>query len=155
MNGRDAEIRVGAATSLRDELLARGWPTSIDVGSVNSSRALNLGEWAKDKRDAGELLGVWSESEHTYRHPIFQFDANGHLDPQVKDLLSAMATVAEFAPTNDVGGWHRAFWLHGTSLGLAGVDGRPAVPADLFRVDPYRVISFARRSTQDDLNGLW
>lgn len=142
-----------AANALRDELLARGWPTSVDVGRANGSRA-NSEQWAKGKRNTGELLGVWSESEHTYRHPDFQFDAQGHLDPRVKDLLAALANVKEFKPANDQGGWQRAIWLHGTALGLAGSDGQPAVPADLFRIDPARVIAFVG-ITDAELDGLW
>lgn len=153
MNTQPAETSSEAATALRDELLDRGWPTSVDVGRANGCRA-NPGQWAKEKRGAGELIGVWSESEHTYRHPAFQFDAQGHLDPRVKDLLAALAAVKEFKPANDQGGWHRAIWLHGTVLGLAGCDGQPAVPADLFRIDPERVIEFAGK-TSVNLDGLW
>lgn len=146
---------VDTASALRDMLLARGWPTSVDVGRANGAGVGDLGQWAKDKRDAGELLGVWSATEHTYRHPSFQFDAHGRLNLRVKQLLAALATVDEFKPVNDKGGWRRAFWLHGKAPGLPGADRWPAVPADLFQVDPARVIAFACKASDSDLNGLW
>ncbi|OHE89216.1 MAG: hypothetical protein A2213_09305 [Lysobacterales bacterium RIFOXYA1_FULL_68_6] len=43
----------------RDELLALGWPTSAEVGQANDSQTAAPALWAKTKRDAGELLGVW------------------------------------------------------------------------------------------------
>ena len=154
VNTQRAKSSVEAANALRDELLARDWPTSLDVGQANGHLDSDAGQWAKDKRDAGELLGVWSASERTYRHPEFQFDAAGHLNPRVKDLLAALANVPELRPGSDEGGWHRAFWLHGTALSLAGADGQPAVPAHLFRIDPECVIAFVRKSVDVD-QGAW
>ncbi|RDD79726.1 hypothetical protein DVJ77_20845 [Dyella tabacisoli] len=140
-----------AAAALRDELLARDWPTSDAVGHANGAN----GQWAKDKRAAGELLGVWSANERTYRHPSFQFDASGILRPPVRDLLIALATHADFTPEADTGGWRRAFWLHGATLALAGSDGAPRVAADVFIVDPEAVICAARKDVDADPQERW
>jgi hypothetical protein len=146
---------VEASAAWRDALLALRWPTSEAVGRANGSKATNKGQWAKDKRDAGELLGVWSASERTYRHPSFQFDASGLLHPRVRELLAALATRADFAAIADPGGWRRAFWLHGASLALAGADGAARVPAEVFPKDPDAVIRAARKDAEADLHAAW
>lgn len=144
-----------AAAALRDELLARHWPTSVEVGRANGSRSANKAQWAKDKRDAGELLGVWSAAERSYRHPPFQFNAEGVLRPKVKDLLTALAAIPDFASTNDDGGWRKAFWLHGATLALAGPDGAARVPAEVFPTDPDAVIAAVRKDAEVDANASW
>ncbi|OZB62760.1 MAG: hypothetical protein B7X39_20900 [Lysobacterales bacterium 14-68-21] len=130
-----------ASEALRRELLARGWPTSQEVGHANANESDTGALWAKDKRDRGELLGVWSAEEHGYRHPSFQFTSEGRLLPQVKDLLAAMAEHPDFQPDNDPGGWARAFWLHGATFAVAGSDQRARVPAEVFVEDPEIVIA--------------
>jgi len=144
-----------AAIELRDELLARGWPTSAEVGAANGSRSVNKGQWAKTKRDEGELLGVWSASERTYRHPVFQFHADGSLRPRLKELLDALATHADFSAEADAGGWRRAFWLHGASYALAGADGQPRVPAEVFVTEPDRVIRAACKDAEAGPHESW
>lgn len=144
-----------AAATFRDELLALGWPTSAEVGRANDSHAADPARWAKTKRDAGELLGVWSPSDQTYRHPSFQFYADGTLRPRIQELLVALAESLDFAPDKDPSGWRRAFWLCGSSYGLAGSDGAPRAAADVFLEDPESVIQLARRQADRDPNLYW
>lgn len=144
-----------AAEALRQALLAKGWPTSVEVGRANGSQSVNKAQWAKDKRDAGELLGVWSASERAYRHPSFQFTTDGLLLPRVKDLLDALASNPDFAPANDPGGWRKAFWLHGATLALPGPDGTARVPAEVFAKDPDAVVAAARMDAEGDPNAAW
>jgi len=100
------------AVAAQNELLARGWPTSAEVGCANSSQLDDPAQWAKNKRDGGRLLGVWSPAENTWRHPDFQFLSNGYLNPRVEELLNALALHPDFKAGKDRGGWHRAFWLY-------------------------------------------
>lgn len=142
--------------ALRDELLARGWPTSLEVGLANGGGLDNPAQWTKIKRDAGELLGVWPPpAENTWRHPDFQFLPDGRLNPCVKDLLDALALHPELAADQDRGGWRRAFWLHGATRGLATPDWPPRIAAEVFPEDPDAVIAFARKDAQIDPNGVW
>lgn len=144
-----------AAAALRDELLTRGWPTSEEVGRANHSHAANPARWAKTKRDRGELLGVWSATDRTYRHPSFQFYADGTLRPRTRELLLALAEIPDFAPSADPGGWRRAFWLHGSSYALAGADGQPRAAADVFLEDPESVLQSVREEASQDPNSSW
>jgi len=143
-----------AAAQLRDEMLQRGWPTSAQVGLAHGSKAGNAAQWAADKRAAGELLGVWSANERTYRHPEFQF-VHGQLHPKVRELLAALALQPSLSAKHDPGGWRRAFWLHGTTPDLADPFGQPRTPAGCFMEDPDAVIALARKEAEVDLNAQW
>jgi len=92
-----------AAVAVQNELLALGWPTSAEVGRANGSQLDGPTQWAKDKRDTGELLGVWSPAENAGRHPDFQFLPNGHLNPRVKELLNALALHPDLKSDGDRG----------------------------------------------------
>lgn len=144
-----------ASAALRDELLGLGWPTSAEVGESHGSKAGNKGQWAKDRRDRGELFGVWSANERTFRHPSFQFDETGAIRPYVKELISALSANPDFTPEADKGGWRRAFWLHGSTLALAGPDGAARAPADVFVTEPTAVIEAARAMAEADTNDAW
>lgn len=144
-----------ASAALRDQLLGLGWPTSADVGASHGSKAGNRGQWAKDRRDRGELFGVWSPNERTFRHPTFQFDETGAIRPLVKELIAAMAANPEFAPDVDKGGWRRAFWLYGPTLTLAGANGAARTPADVFASEPGAVIQAARATSEAMSNDAW
>ena len=144
-----------AAAALRDELLALGWPTSAEVGQANDSRAVNPATWAKTKRDAGELLGVWSAKDQTYRHPSFQFEADGTLRPRIHELLVALAEIPEYESKADPSGWRRAFWLYGSTSALAGPDGARRAAADVFVEEPDLVIQWAHRTAHVDPNLCW
>ena len=144
-----------AAVAAQNELLARGWPTSAEVSHANGSQFDNPAQWAKNKRHAGELLGVWSPAENTWRYPDFQFLPDGRLNPRVKELLSALALHPDFKADKDIGGWHRAFWLHGATWALAGPDGQPRVAAEVFLEDPDTVIAHAIKDACIGSNDLW
>jgi len=144
-----------ASAALRDELLGLGWPTSAEVGESHGSKAGNKGQWAKDRRDRGELFGVWSATERTFRHPTFQFDETGAIRPLVKELISALSANPEFAPAADKGGWRRAFWLYGPTLALAGANGAARRPADVFVTEPAAVIQAARATSETGTDDAW
>lgn len=144
-----------AAAAVQNELLARGWPTSAEVGRANGSELDNSAQWAKNKRDTSELFGVWSPAENTWRYPDFQFLPNGRLNPRVKELLNALDLHPDFKADMDRGGWQRAFWLHGATRGLAGPDGRPRIAAEVFPKDPDAVIALARKEAHLDPNDIW
>lgn len=145
-----------AAIRLQQEFIARGWPTSVEVGKANGSgSSTNPAQWANDRRDAGELLGAWSPQERTYRHPDFQFDRHGRLKPAVKELLAALAEHADLTAEADKTGWHRVFWMYGTVRGLADKDGSPRSAAELFAQHPKMVIAFARKDAVVDINEIW
>jgi len=144
-----------AALTAQNELLARGWPTSSQVGRANGSQRDDPSQWAKNKRNAGDLLGVWSPTENTWRYPDFQLLSNGSLNPRVKELLNALALHPDFKADKDRGGWHRAFWLYGATWGLAGPDGRPRTAAEVFLEDPDAVIAFAIKDAHIDPNDVW
>lgn len=64
-----------------------------------------------DLRRAGEIFGVWHKEAAAFVYPRFQFE------PQVsaasrRHLLSLLASLVGFVPTDDPGGWRRAFWLY-------------------------------------------
>jgi len=144
-----------AVVELRDKLLALGWPTSAEVGAANDSQAADPARWAKTKRDAGELLGVWSPADHTYRHPNFQFCADGTLRPRIGELLAALAEIPDYKPEADPTGWRRTFWLYGSSSPPTGADGPPLVTADVFVEDPDLVLQWARKLADFDPNLCW
>jgi len=144
-----------AAAAIRNELLARGWPTSTEVGLANGKSVIDSATWAKSKRNSGELLGVWSAADQTYRHPSFQFFADGVLRPRIRELLVALAESPECSEDADPSGWRRAFCLHGSSYGLLGAHGEPRAAADVFPEDPESVIQWARRRAEEDPNSYW
>lgn len=145
-----------AAIHLQHEFIARGWPTSVEVGLANGGGSTTTpAQWASDRRNAGALLGAWSPRERTYRHPDFQFDKEGHLKPAVKDLLAALATHADLTEEADKTGWHRVFWMYGTVRDVADVDGNPRSAAEVFATDPSTVIASARKDAVVDVNDVW
>lgn len=105
-------VQTNPAEGRRVTLLALGWPTSTAVGQANGSTSSNPGQWAKDARDAGRLLGVWDQEKRTFRHPDFQFAADGSLLPDVRELLAALAEHPDRTATADANGWRRAYWLY-------------------------------------------
>jgi hypothetical protein len=143
------------AVAAQNELLARGWPTSAEVGRANGGQFDNPAQWAKNKRDAGELLGVWSPADNTWRYPDFQFLPDGRLNSRVKELLNALELHPDFNADKDRGGWHRTFWLHRATRGLAGPDGRPCIAAEVCLEDPDAVIAFAIKDAHMDPNDIW
>ncbi|WP_458788730.1 hypothetical protein [Dyella jiangningensis] len=134
-----------AAIEIRDELLRLHWPNSISVAQRNGVEAGNGAQWARDKRRAGELLGVWSAPAREFVHPDFQFDQYGQLrHAEVRALLAALAFCEDFTQEADRGGWRRAFWLYGKSSELLDGAGEMQAPAERFATDPAVVIELAR-----------
>jgi len=43
-----------------------GWLASAEVGRANGNQLDDLAEWPKNKRDAGERLGLWFPAENTW-----------------------------------------------------------------------------------------
>jgi hypothetical protein len=125
--------------ALLDQLLARDWPNSAEVGSqLGSASTTNAAQYASQLRAQNKLFGVWSTTDRTYRHPMFQFDVAGQVLPGVPDLLAALAD------PEDTRGWRRVLWLYGPRDELSGptsVEARS--PADVFAEDPERVIALA------------
>lgn len=149
------------ALALRDELLARGWPTSAQVAQALGSRAGNAAQYAAKKRAEGKLFGVWSLKDNTFVHPDFQLDASHQLHPAIPALLHALARLPGLSDKEDAGGWRRAFWLYGATPALSeralgtGLDEAPRTPAEVFRSDPDAVIALADTDAARDPNAQW
>jgi len=120
-----------AAARRREDLLARGWPTSIAVGEALG--ASNPAQFVAELRAAGALLGAWSAPQGTFVHPDCQFDPSGNPLPVMRELLSILPS------SGDEGGWRRTFWLYGERDALGGL-----APADLLRSDARQVLELAR-----------
>lgn len=144
-----------AAAAYRDELLALGWPTSAEVGQANDSQTDDPALWAKTRRDAGDLLGVWDPAKNAWRHPSFQFGADGTLRPRVGELLAALAEIPEYKPEADPSGWRRAFWLYSSISPPTGAGGALRVKAEVFVEDPDRIIQLAGELAVFDPNLYW
>jgi hypothetical protein len=107
-----AAIQTDPADARRATLLALGWPTSTEAGQRAGTTSRNPGQWAKDKRDARQLLGVWDEAKRTYRYPEFQFADDGTVRAEVKELLATMAEHPRWTEQTDLNGWRRTYWLY-------------------------------------------
>jgi hypothetical protein len=146
---------------LRDELLARHWPTSAQVAKLLGSQATNAAQYAAKKRTEGKLFGVWSLKDNTYVHPDFQFDGYHQLHPAMPALLAALASIPGMSDADDPGGWRRAFWLYGETSLLseralgAGKSEVPRSAADVFRVQPDAVIALADKEAARNPNAEW
>lgn len=106
------DSRGNPAEARRVRLLALGWPTSIEAEKRATKNPSNTGQWAKDAREGGRLLGIWDDVQHTYRHPDFQFAADGSIRPEVQELLAVMAEHPDWTPRSDPNGWRRTYWLY-------------------------------------------
>ncbi len=128
------------AREVRDALLAEEvWLTSEQIAerSTDAFAERSPEEYTKRLRSERRLLGVRFRSQ--YLHPASQFLPGGELHP-------AMADVLKYLPHSDAN-WTAAFWWfqptgflfeHGTSSEI------PARrPADVFLVDPHRVVAAA------------
>jgi len=134
------------AIAFRNELLSRNWPDGKRVAEMaGAGSRSNPHQYAARQRSNGALLGVWVAAERTYRHPEFQFDAHGAIRPAVADLLKVL-------PDNDEdrNGWRRAFWLYSPHALLSG-----ETPAEVFALDPQRVVEAAREEFCGDPNAHW
>ncbi|OZB62761.1 MAG: hypothetical protein B7X39_20905 [Lysobacterales bacterium 14-68-21] len=66
----------------------------------------------KEQQDEGQLFGVWSQGEHIFRYPDFQFDLAGQVRPEVPRLLRTMEGNPAWMAKEDPSGWQRALWLY-------------------------------------------
>jgi hypothetical protein len=146
---------------LRDELLARNWPTSLQLGRLIGCPAANAAQYAAQKRAEAKLFGVWSLKDRAFVHPDFQFDADYQVHPAMPSLLVALANIPSMSSADDKGGWRRAFWLYGSSLLLSeralgtGDSESPRSASEVFRIHPETVIALADREAARDANLAW
>lgn len=159
-----------AAMQQREELLRLKWPDSATVGVMLGSAPSDAEAFARNKRDAGELLGAWAGRDRGYVHPDFQFLYSGALDPRVTELLAALADNPGLSAAHDRSGWQRVFWLYQArgrlstrALALrratpgqllsdpakfAALDNTARAPAEVFPQDPQTVIDLAREDAR-------
>ncbi|MEZ0603251.1 hypothetical protein ACAX43_14030 [Paraburkholderia sp. IW21] len=134
-----------AALAFRDELLANRWPDDTRVAElIGVPGGQDAVGHIRDLLISGALLGVWSDAQHRYVYPWFQFDSNGALLPEISSLLENLPGL------DDGGGWRRAFWLYSPHALLDG-----GLPAEVFITDPIRVIEVARREFNRDPDAGW
>lgn len=138
--------------ALRDEFLARGWPSASGV-CERLGLTENSPELVDQMRRSGRLLGVWSEPAHCYVYPDFQF-IGGQIHPAVQVLLATFAELPEFSTAEDRGGWNRVFWLYGQSMELSEASLHPdrldasdaaRAAVDIFADEPQAVIDDLRQ----------
>ena len=121
------------ATQRRDELLnSESWRDHKEVavfarGGVVES---NESEYASRLRREGRLLGA--KVRGAFKHPSFQFRADGSVIPEMEQVLAILP--------NDDYGWAAVFWFFQPSGHLTG-----RRPADVFREDPHSVIGAAEK----------
>lgn len=145
----EAHAQEGPVELRRDELLKLGWPTSKELSELAGSKSANRAQWAKDRRDAGQLLGVWSPAERTYRHPDFQFDEFGRPSPAVFELLSVLKKKPQFSPADDPSGWRRAFWLYQPRRDLSRAVLAVAEADSLQGIEPEAAMALLREGLAD------
>ena len=87
----------------------------------------------------GRVLAVWVREVGEHRYPGFQFDAQGHLIPQMTLLLDLLRGPGGLTDEANQSGWLEVEWLYAPHVLL---DGRS--PAECFTADPERVLAVAR-----------
>lgn len=150
-------IQTDPAQARRARLLALDWPTSARVAARAGSTSRNQAQWAKDKRDSGQLLGVWDLSKRTFRHPEFQFEADGQLRHEVEELLAAMAGHPDWTSESDANGWRRTYWLYQpfrslSKAALAFASAHPQGTRSALNDDPEGALAYLDqlRNAQED-----
>ncbi|WP_137915634.1 hypothetical protein [Rudaea sp. 3F27F6] len=138
-DGRD---RLRASLERRDSLLhSETWLSSDEV-AIRISASIAGNDQEQDirwLRREGRLFAVRFKGR--YLHPDFQFNAQGQLMAEVKDLLDVL-------PRTDAN-WNLAFWVFQPTRALGGKR-----PADVFRQDPQRVVVVAQKDFLGD-NERW
>jgi hypothetical protein len=138
-DGRDL---LRASLERRDRLLhSETWLSSDEVVIRTSASiaANDPKQRIRQLRSEGRLFAVRFKGR--YLHPDFQFNAQGQLIAEVKDLLDVLPTTAA--------NWSLAFWVFQPTRALNGKR-----PADVFRQDPQRVVALAKKDFLGD-NGRW
>lgn len=134
----DERDRLRASFERRDRLLQSETWLSCDEVAIRTSDGIvgnDPEQHIRKLRSEGRLFGVRFKGK--YLHPDFQFDAQGRLMPEVKDLLDVLPT----GGTN----WNLAFWVFQPTGALNG-----RRPADVFRQNPDRVVAVARKDFLGD-----
>ncbi|WP_433695500.1 hypothetical protein [Paraburkholderia phenoliruptrix] len=134
-----------AAVDFRIELLRKGWRDDQGVAALVGISLGSTPERSVSRaRDTGLLLGVWSEPQHRFVYPEFQFDRFGKLRPEVAELLSILPD------DGDRSGWRRAFWLYSPHPLLDDT-----LPAEVFAKDPAWVLDVAQQEFGGDPLASW
>ncbi|MCO4878232.1 hypothetical protein VOI32_03635 [Paraburkholderia caribensis] len=134
-----------AAIDFLNELLGKGWPDDRGIAELVGISPRSAPEQSVSlAREAGLLLGVWSEPQHRFVYPEFQFDRFGTLRPEVAELLSILPD------DGDRSGWRRAFWLYSPHALLHG-----SLPAEVFTKDPAWVLEVAQQEFYGDPLASW
>lgn len=133
------------AINFRDELLRNRWPDDSRVaGSIEAPTSADARAFLTDARATRLLLGVWSDAQRGFIYPDFQFDRFGKLRPGISKLLMVLPG------DDDRGGWRRAFWLYSPHALLDGL-----IPAEVFVIDPDRVLKAAVQEFSGDCDSSW
>ena len=93
----------------------------------------------------GRVLAVLVREVGEHRYPGFQFDAQGHLIPQMTLLLDLLRGPGGLTDEANQSGWLEVEWLYAPHVLL---DGRS--PAECFTADPERVLAVAREEFGQD-----
>jgi hypothetical protein len=131
--------------AFRDELLSRNWPDDGRVGALAGIQGSgNANQYVRALRADGRILGVWSEDQHAFLYPEFQFDHGGGIRSGIARLLAVL-------PGNDDReGWRRVFWLYSSHAQLDG-----ETPAEVFPAQPARVVEVAEREFNGSPDDAW
>lgn len=140
----EAPSSSGAAVTDLDRRreMAKDWPDANTVNKLLGSSAGNFRQKPARLRQAGQLLGAWVAGENRYRYPPFQFNREG-LAPQIGDLMKIL-------PVDNGSGWGRLQWFYTPHSLLQG-----KTPAEVFEIDPDRVVLIAKRQYSDSPDAGW
>ena len=119
--------------------LVQGWMSKADV-----LRALSIGEPTLEQWRINRLfLSVWDVPSGEYFYPPFQF-FEGRVIPAVASIMSWLE------PYSNGSGWGEVeWWLSPHSL----LDGKS--PADIFQVEPARVLMIAEQEFSEGPDAFW
>jgi hypothetical protein len=150
-----------------DDILADDCVFAAEAAASAGVSRAEADAWVSHACERGSLLGIWSNTEHVFKYPRFQF-APGLAPGHLRELLMVLATRYGFDPLNeDPRGWRRALWLYQPNEELSEaslfaknlvyddvvaaaleVAKKPRIarsPAELMAREPEAVIAFARK----------
>lgn len=159
LGSRDTNASAGEAAEIPDatarahrraaewrEKVSSAWLTSEQVAkSVGTRTSTNPGQYASKLRKDGRLLGARSISANVFKHPEFQFTADGRIRQGIRELLKVMTP-----PMKDPDGWNRALWLYAPHPQLGG-----RRPAQVYSEDPDQVLALAKDAFAENQDGKW
>lgn len=100
-----------AAINLQNEFIARGWPTSAEVGMANGSRtAVNSAMWASD---TARPAPCWARGRLRNALTAPRLPVRPGWPPEIRRQGAAGRTghAPDLTPEADKTGWHRVFWM--------------------------------------------